>query len=220
MSIPSTAVAASGATDTIWIMSRASAVDPPELAAPGVGERLRALRVARGMSARDLARRLGISPSAVSQIERGVMQPSVSRLIAITDELDVPLTSVFDASGPSGTATPASFGLRRAEQDAGIVLDDGVLFRRISPVATPGVDYFESTYPPGATAHGGADLFRHEGYEVGTVVSGELTVDFDDERVILRAGDAISYPCSRPHRLHNTSSEPVVARWLIVHGAH
>ena len=45
-------------------------------------------------------------------------------------------------------------------------------------------------------------------------------MDFDDERVILRAGDAISYPCSRPHRLHNTSSEPVVARWLIVHGAH
>lgn len=206
-------------------MSRAPAVDPSELAAPeasgaGVGERLRALRVARGMSARDLAGRLGISPSAVSQIERGVMQPSVSRLIAITDALDVPLTSVFDPSGSQAPATPTSFGLRRAEHDAAIVLEDGVSFRRISPVATPGVDYFESTYPPGATAHGDAGLFRHEGYEVGTVVSGELTVDFDDERVVLRAGDAISYPCSRPHRLHNTSDEPVVARWLIVHGSH
>lgn len=208
-------------------MTRAPAVDPPELdadradsATEGVGERLRALRVARGMSARDLARRLGISPSAVSQIERGVMQPSVSRLIAITDELDVPLTSVFDPSGSQAPATPTSFGLRRAEHDTTIVLEDGVTFRRISPVPTPGVDYFESTYPPGATAHSDAGLFRHEGYEVGTVVSGELTVDFDDERVVLRPGDAISYPCSRPHRLHNTSSEPVVARWLIVHGAH
>ncbi|WP_369676538.1 helix-turn-helix domain-containing protein, partial [Enterococcus faecium] len=124
---------------------------------------------------------LGISPSAVSQIERGVMQPSVSRLIAITDALDVPLTSVFDPSGSQAPATPTSFGLRRAEHDAAIVLEDGVSFRRISPVATPGVDYFESTYPPGATAHGDAGLFRHEGYEVGTVVSGELTVDFDDE---------------------------------------
>ncbi len=204
--------------------SAAASVDQPDASAAdraeSVGERLRALRIARGMSARDLAARLGISPSAVSQIERGVMQPSVSRLIAITDELDVPLTSVFDPSSDQSPSTPTSFGLRRAEHDAGIVLDDGVLFRRISPVATPGVDYFESTYPPGATAHRDEGLFRHEGYEVGTVVSGELTVDFDDERVILRAGDAISYPCSRPHRLHNTSDEPVVARWLIVHGPH
>ncbi|MDQ1128034.1 helix-turn-helix domain-containing protein [Microbacterium sp. SORGH_AS_0888] len=210
-------------------MSRAGTVDhtsPDVPSSPGavrpesVGERLRALRVARGMSARDLARRLGISPSAVSQIERGVMQPSVSRLIAITDELDVPLTSVFDPSEGRASATPESFGLRRAEHEDAIVLDDGVTFRRISPIATPGVDYFESTYPPGATAHADPGFFRHEGYEVGTVVSGELTVDFDDERVILRAGDAISYPCSRPHRLHNTSNEPVVARWLIVHSPH
>ena len=205
-------------------MSRASAlapgVDPDATAAnrnDGVGERLRALRIARRMSARDLAGRLGISPSAVSQIERGVMQPSVSRLIAITDELDVPLTSVFDATADE--SAPLSFGLRRADHDDPITLDNGVSFRRISPVATPGVDYFESTYPPGATAHGGTELFRHEGYEVGTVTAGELTIDFDDERVVLRAGDAISYPCSRPHRLHNTSTEPVVARWLIVHGA-
>ncbi len=214
-------------------MSRLSAVDASHTAAPadaadraaagdgdGVGERLCALRIARGMSARDLARRLGISPSAVSQIERGVMRPSVSRLIAITDELDVPLTSVFDPSGAPARTGATSFGLRRAAHDTAILLDDGVAFRRISPVATPGVDYFESTYPPGATAHGEGGLFRHEGYEIGTVVSGELTVDFDDERVVLRAGDAISYPCSRPHRLHNTSSEPAVARWLIVHGAH
>lgn len=228
-------------------MTRATAIDPPERDAErgivdvsdsvdgrvgdladdlvddlanDLGARLRALRTARGISARDLAGRLGISPSAVSQIERGVMRPSISRLIAITDELEVPLTSVFDAATEPEVEAPLSFGLRRADHDNPLTLDSGVSFRRVSPIPTPGVDYFESTYPPGTAAHGGADLFRHEGYEVGTVISGELTIDFDDERVVLRAGDAISYPCSRPHRLHNDSSEPVVARWLIVHGAH
>lgn len=196
----------------------------PDDIAGAVGERLRALRLRQGMSARDLAARLGISPSAVSQIERGVMQPSVSRLIAISDALDVPLTSVFDApdaaDAPANPPVDAGFGLRRASHDTAIVLGSGVTFRRISPVATPGVDYFESVYPAGSSAHGGESLFRHEGYEVGTVVSGELTIDFDDERVVLRAGDAISYPCSRPHRLHNAGAEPAVARWLIVHGDH
>lgn len=197
-------------------MGRRPSEDGDETAsAAPVGERLRALRKARGIPARLLAERLGISPSAVSQIERGVMNPSVSRLIEIADALDVPLTSVFDDAATVSTA-PA-FGLRRADHDTTVEIEGGVTFRRISPVPTPGVDYFESTYPPGTTAHGASGLFRHEGYEVGTVVAGELTVDFDDERVILRAGDAISYPCSRPHRLHNDGEVAVVAQWLIVH---
>ncbi|MFT4212637.1 MAG: helix-turn-helix domain-containing protein [Microbacterium sp.] len=187
-------------------------------AMPGVGARLRTLRKERGMSARALAEALGISTSAISQIERGVLQPSVSRLIAITDALAVPLASVFDA--PVDTARDpgaGGFALQRAAQSSVVMLDSGVTFRRLSPGDTPGVDYFESVYPPGASAHGDVDLFRHEGYEVGTVVSGELTVDFESERVVLRAGDAISYPCSRPHRLHNAGAEDAVAQWLIVH---
>ena len=188
---------------------------------PGVGGRLRALRKRQGMSARSLADALGISPSAVSQIERGVLRPSVSRLIAITDALNVPLASVFDAESDPLTeiATPTTgFALQRADHTSALVLDSGVAFRRLAPGRTPGVEYFESTYPPGSTAHADEKLFRHEGYEVGTVLSGELTIDFDEERVVLRHGDAISFPCSRPHRIHNTGTMEAVAQWLIVHG--
>ncbi len=185
-----------------------------------VGSRLRALRKQQGMSARRLAAALGISPSAVSQIERGVLAPSVSRLIAITDALDVPLAAVFDARSDvlsDLAAASSGFALQRAESASTVTLESGVEFRRLAPGRSPGVDYFESTYPPGSTAHAESDLFRHDGYEVGTMIAGELTIDFDDERVILRAGDAISYPCSKPHRIHNTGDEPAVAQWLIVH---
>ncbi|MFJ2368011.1 helix-turn-helix domain-containing protein [Microbacterium sp. NPDC087665] len=193
---------------------------PPGL---DVGARLRDLRKGQGMSARSLALRLGISPSAVSQIERSVLQPSVSRLIAITDALGVPLAAVFDARiepAAEPEAPAGGFTLDRAGHSSSVTLESGVLFRRLSPGRTPGVDYFESTYPPGASAHAEAGLFRHDGYEVGTMISGELTIDFDAERVILRAGDAINYPCSLPHRIHNTGTEDAVARWLIVHPEH
>ncbi|MBM3715610.1 MAG: helix-turn-helix domain-containing protein [Actinobacteria bacterium] len=192
---------------------------PATEAPASVGTRIRELRQARGISARALAAALDISPSAVSQIERGVLQPSVSRLIAITDALGVPLVAAFDpASGrPSEPVGPSGFTLQRAGQSADIVLDSGVSFRRLTPGTSPGVDYFESIYPPGASAHGADGLFHHEGYEVGTVVAGELTIDFETERVVLRAGDAISYPCSVPHRLHNAGDMDAVAHWLIVH---
>ncbi|MFF0910826.1 helix-turn-helix domain-containing protein [Microbacterium enclense] len=192
---------------------------PATEAPASVGTRIRELRQARGISARALAAALDISPSAVSQIERGVLQPSVSRLIAITDALGVPLVAAFDpASGrPSEPVGPSGFTLQRAGQSADIVLDSGVSFRRLTPGTSPGVDYFESIYPPRASAHGADGLFHHEGYEVGTVVAGELTIDFETERVVLRAGDAISYPCSVPHRLHNAGDVDAVAHWLIVH---
>lgn len=185
-----------------------------------VGPRLRALREEHGMSARALAGKLGISPSAISQIERGVLQPSVSRLIAITDTLGVPLAAVFDtqvADLQNLEASVTGFALQRADDSSTVTLESGVTFRRLSPGRTPGVDYFESVYPAGSTAHAENELFTHDGYEIGTMLSGELTIDFDEERVVLRTGDAISFSCSQPHRIHNTGEIDAIAQWLIVH---
>ena len=186
-----------------------------------VGRRLREVRTRAGVSVSELARRLRISTSAMSQIERGVMQPSVSRLIAITDALGVPLATVFGPGHDEGGLGDETHGysISRGRDAEPLPLGGGVTFRRLAPGDSPGIDYFESTYPPGSTATGKDRLFRHEGYEVGEVVSGELTIDFTDEIVVLGPGDTISYPCDLPHRLHNTGAEPAVARWLIVHPA-
>ena len=80
---------------------------------PGValGERLRQRRLERRISLRELARRLGISASLVSQIETGRLQPSVRTLYAIVSELGVSLDEVFasaddDASAPLPEARP------------------------------------------------------------------------------------------------------------------
>jgi transcriptional regulator with XRE-family HTH domain len=67
-----------------------------------LGGRLRVLRLERGFGLRELAGRLGISVSAVSQIERGTLQPSVNRLLAIVSALGVPLARVFDEPARGG----------------------------------------------------------------------------------------------------------------------
>lgn len=192
-----------------------------EAASPALGARLRELRKQRGVSARALSAQLGISPSAVSQIERGVIQPSVSRLIAIADALDIPLALLFEDRGTPNTDTEQAptpdFTMVRAEQAATVTLDSGVTFRRLSPVRLPSIDFFESVYPPGSAANDRTDFFRHEGNEIGTVLAGELTIDFEDERIVLRPGDSVSFPCSRPHRIHNAGGEDAVAHWLIQH---
>lgn len=191
-----------------------------DAAAESLGGRLREIRGASGLSLSEVARRLGISTSAMSQIERGALQPSVGRLIAICEVLGVPLADVFESEEPGGAIDPAhpdGYLLSRAGTAAPMVLGDGVIFRRLSPANSPDVDFFESTYPPGATASEARHLVSHEGYEVGTVTSGELTIQFEAETVVLAAGDSISYACDHPHLISNEGAVAAIATWLIVH---
>jgi transcriptional regulator with XRE-family HTH domain len=194
--------------------------DLDALTPESLGARLRELRTGSGVSLRALAARLGISPSAVSQIERGVMRPSVSRLIAYVGAIGVPLSAVFETGiekAPEGSAGQSQFAIRRSWEVAPLKLGGGVTFRRLSPVPTAGVEFFESTYPPNSMSNAHGELLRHQGYEIGTVTAGELTVEFDTDVVTLAAGDSITFPCSRPHLISNRSpSVTAVATWLIV----
>ncbi|MBB4933521.1 transcriptional regulator with XRE-family HTH domain [Lipingzhangella halophila] len=182
------------------------------------GERIRELRAERGLSLRSLAARLGISPSALSQIERGKMRPSVTRLYQIMTELDVPMTSVFGtqkAEAPSVAEPPSDrVAVTRGGEAATLVLDHGVRYRRLTPEAVPGMNFFESTYPPGSYSSQNAEYVRHSGHEVGNVVSGALVVDVGFETYELTAGDSIMFPSTTPHRISNRGDATAVAIWI------
>jgi transcriptional regulator with XRE-family HTH domain/mannose-6-phosphate isomerase-like protein (cupin superfamily) len=201
-----------------------------------LGRRLRQLRKESGLSLRALARSLDISPSAVSQIETGVMVPSVNRLIAIVTALGVPLSAAFevaDVDVPASLESPTlgdrlagitdesiagdGYVVSRAGRVPQMNLESGVVYRRLSPGPVPGLEIFESTYPAGSTGSAHGDLIRHDGFEIGSITSGTLTITFEGEDVTLSAGDSITFPATRPHRLSNRSGEPCVAVWVIAH---
>jgi transcriptional regulator with XRE-family HTH domain len=72
-----------------------------------LGMRLRAERLRQGMSLREMARRLGVSPSALSQIETGKAQPSVSKLFDIVNLLNTSLDGLLvGATRPPGDPDP------------------------------------------------------------------------------------------------------------------
>lgn len=60
-----------------------------------VGSRLRKARMARGVSLREVARNIGVSPSFVSQVETGKASPSVGTLYSLVNELGLSLDEVM-----------------------------------------------------------------------------------------------------------------------------
>src|SRR5262252_1524101 len=98
-----------------------------------LGPRLRRVREERGLSVRELARRISCSPSLISQIERGLSAPSVGILYAIATELRASLDFLFGvvAGGDAMLATAHGDGhLRSGADGSGAGLDGHGLVQR------------------------------------------------------------------------------------------
>src|SRR3954454_17426307 len=106
-----------------------------------LGRRLRAIRLRQGVGLRELARRLDLSPSSISQIETGKIRPSVRTLYALASEFGVTVDEVlFDAAAapPDAAAAAASTGgrepglaVQRAADRPSISLNSGVKWERL-----------------------------------------------------------------------------------------
>jgi transcriptional regulator with XRE-family HTH domain len=199
-----------------------------------VGPRLRAHREQRELSLRELARRLGVSPSAISQIETGKSRPSVSTLYAIVSELGMSLDELFGAPRPAQPAAtlpaapPAaarrephaqpSTGrhVQRADSRATIELESGVRWERLTPGHDHDTDFLFVTYDVGGSSSEGNRSIRHSGHEYGLILSGSLEVTVGFDHYVLGPGDSISFDSTVPHRLTNLGDEPVRGVWFVV----
>jgi len=118
-----------------------------------MGDALREARRVRGLSLRELADRLGVSPSLISQIETGRANPSVSTLYAIAGELDVSLDELlFNERRATATEPPPGGPIQRGSERHRIRLASGVLWERLTTVSEPGVEFLHVTYEVGGAS--------------------------------------------------------------------
>ncbi len=184
---------------------------------PGtLGARIRHERQAADLTVRKLAARIDVSPSLISQIERGRASPSVATLWAIATELGLPVGDLFsDAEAALGTPAPSSAVQQRNTRTA-ITLAGGVRWERLTPTPDHEVDFVYVVYPVGSESCPPDALSQHGGKEYGYVISGKLGVRIGFDEYALRAGDSISFESHRPHRLWTIGNEPAVAVWTVV----
>jgi transcriptional regulator with XRE-family HTH domain/mannose-6-phosphate isomerase-like protein (cupin superfamily) len=206
-----------------------------------MGARVRAERLRQDIGVRELARRVGVSASLVSQVELGKASPSVGTLYAIVNELGLSLDELFFEQSPEppaaseprsaparGGREPAPVGdgadhevtgvdpvVRRGGGKA-IELASGVRWERLSPETPQDVDFLHVVYEVGGASCPPDSLIRHSGREYGHVLSGRLGVTIGFETYELGPGDSVSFESSMPHRLFTIGNGPVEAIWFVV----
>jgi len=195
-----------------------------------IGRRLAAYRAERGLRVAELAREIGVTPSLISQIERGQSRPSVSTLFALAQALDVAVDAFFrepaavsepaaaGAPNAAGAAVPAAAGtveppagvgrhlaearyVVRQGNRATIDIEGGVRWERLTPETMPHLDFFELVYGPGAESN--PTLYSHPGTEMVLMLSGRLDISVGFETYRLAPGDSMEFPSSLPHRYAN-----------------
>ena len=165
-----------------------------------LGASLRAERLRQGLSLRETARRLGISPSALSQIETGKAQPSVSKLFDIVNLLGVSVDGLLAGRDGLqvvvGRGQEGFFSLQRRGEHQALELESGVQWSRLTAGSFPGVEFLHVEYQPGARSSREGAFMRHAGQEFGYVLSGRLLVDVGFDAHELGSGDSISFPAT------------------------
>lgn len=181
-----------------------------------VGHRLRTERERLGIGLRELARRVGVSPSLVSQIELDRVNPSVSTLYAIVTELGMTMTDVFGEQPGERVVQPGS-GLAESPETRRVInLASGVRWERLTRDSDGDVEFLYVVYPVGAESCPADALMTHSGREYGYVSSGALGVQVGFEQYELGPGGSIAFDSSSPHRLWAIGAEPVHAIWVVI----
>jgi transcriptional regulator with XRE-family HTH domain len=173
-----------------------------------VGGRIQQLRLALGMSIRNLAAKTGFSPSLISQVEHGQVMPSIGSLERIAMALGVSLGKFF--AEPDTHAV----GLVRASARQKLTSTwSPVSIEALGPMDGSGrLEAVMMTMAPGGRsgtypATDGRETFAF-------IVEGDVTLTLGDEVYRLGTGDAMTFAPAQPHRWENPGAG--IARVLLV----
>src|ERR1700722_6278008 len=168
------------------------------------------------MSLAEVAELAGVSTSFVSQVERGVANPTLATLKSLTEALGSSVGALLEEEENGGDLTKPT--------------DDIAIPRpaRPPPIVSPGSSIANELLSPSlqrkmeiiwveaaSGANSGGPPHMHEGEECGVVISGKMSFRVGDTDCVLGPSDAIYFSSHLPHQWESVGDEPLVAIWII-----
>jgi len=196
-----------------------SSVESPDAADSAVdhsvnlGARIRALRRKRKMTVNELAQKAGVSVGMVSQVERGIANPSLRILERLRLTLDIPLSDLLEADpADSSQAEHAAF-VRRAKQrpnfDVGTV---GLHKEMLSPHGSHDMQFMIIAVPPHARAD---EVLIGPGEKAGLVLEGRLILGVGNQQTEIGPGDSFQFDSMLPHFVSNPDATVARVLWIM-----
>jgi transcriptional regulator with XRE-family HTH domain/KaiC/GvpD/RAD55 family RecA-like ATPase len=197
-----------------WCRGQAVTIDL-DSRTPGaidLGSRIRVLRTRKGLSQSELARRVGVTPSTISQVEHNQIYPSLPALYKMSEILEVAMGAFFESGVPPRRPVVFRPGQPPASPPASAGRPMVEITRLLPTEFEAFAEPLRIDIPAGAKVAG--HFFQHKGQEMGFLQSGELILRLPDCPETVQAGDLIYLDREMPIGWENPGREAARLFWL------
>ncbi len=167
-----------------------------------LGDKIRKKRSEKNLSLKELAEKISLTASFLSQIERDLAEPSISSLRKIANALEVP---IFFFLIDDQKSSPV---VRRSERKTLKLPKSHLIYELLTPDVNRAMELFIARIEPNTNV--GEEGSTHPGEECNLVMQGTMEIRIGEETYTLEEGDSIYYFASLPHSIRNAGDEEMV----------
>lgn len=182
-----------------------------------IGQAIRRIRKEKQISLQALSSASGVAIGILSEIERGLGNPSLKTLMRIQQALEVPLSALFDEpqAGPADAGGLAAHVRREGTRRAMPFGTPLMTKEMLSPPSGQRLQFMVLTIQPGGTS--GPAALSYPAEKGGMVLQGAFDLTLADQVLHLRRGDSFQFDGATPHIFSNPYEEPASLLWIISH---
>ncbi len=159
-----------------------------------IGLKIKNCRTDRGLTMKELAEQAQITPSMLSQIEKGQANPSLNTIRLLSKALDEPMFRFF-----MDEVSVENDVVRRDKRKH--VIENGVDYEMLTPDMRGKLEMIMMTLKPG-TASCDQPL-SHIGEEIALILGGTVELVLEHDSIILHAGDSVRIKSEIKHSWRN-----------------
>lgn len=178
-----------------------------------IGSIIRKVRFSKKMTIKQLAKKVNLTSSLISQIERDVVSPSLSTLVKISTSLEVPIIYFFSQKMLDSVTVIKKKNRRKII----VPSHSNAVYNFLSPYDIDNKIEFlliEMEEKQGKIGDEN-ELISHIGEECGYVIKGKLEIRLNDKKYYLEEGDSIYFKSTIPHRFENVGKGKSISIWAV-----
>ncbi|MGE5704585.1 MAG: helix-turn-helix domain-containing protein [Clostridia bacterium] len=173
-----------------------------------IGNKIRSIRKEKGFTLENMASKTGLSKGLLSQVERGISQPSLDSLWKITKALESSMVHFFEEIDQKHVHV-----IRKQKRRQLLFPDSNGTVSLLSAGGNAKLATLEIRLQPGEMVK--ETIVQAEGEECLVMISGSVTVRLGEEEYLLEEGDSLYLASTQTHQLENTGDCEAIIIWSV-----
>lgn len=166
-----------------------------------IGDKIIEYRTQKNLTIKEVATMAGVTSSMLSQIERGLSNPSINTLKMIAKALEVPLFNFFKENKSADELV--------VRKDKRVKLtfpeNNNLMYEMLSPTSNGEIQFMSMNLTQNESTSD--EMMSHIGEEVATILEGKVDLELENEIINLNKGDSVRILPHMKHRWVNNYEE-------------